>query len=143
MAAELASLDLYAGQWIVMETTLISEAGGPLSSSLGNESSTWILDYPYTIDSTRVVINADLPVFQPLQSDKQPRRVIFAAQLDKCRWIEKPQPTLLLDLNHDTAFLWTNYAMLRMLGLVVDEDSNASSVRSLLETQSRIVGIEQ
>jgi hypothetical protein len=134
--AERHSLDYYAGQWIVMETTLIRETDS-------HESSGWILDYPFAIDSTRVVINADLPVFQPLQSGKPPRRVIFAAQLDKCRWIEIPRPTLLLDLKHDTAFLWTSYDILRMVGLVGDEDRDAMSVRSLLKEQSRIVGIGQ
>ena len=131
--AELHSLDLYAGQWIVMETTLIRETDS-------SESSGWILEYPFEIESARVIINADLPVFQPLQSGNQPRKLIFAAQLDKCRLIEKPRPALLLELNHDTAFLWTGYDILQMIGLVVDGERDAAPVRLLLEEQSRIVG---
>lgn len=130
--AEAHALDLYADKWIVMETRLISAAGD-------NAGGRWVLDYPLMVGSTVVEIEADLPVFSALQLQSQPQRVLFAAQLAKCRLLKDPKPRLVISFDPESAFLWTNSETLQKIGLLVgDQEADAETV-ALLDRQLRLM----
>ena len=129
------SLPLYAGQWIVMESTVISETDA--DGAMRN-----VIDFPLTVDGTTVVIDAEMGVFEPLMRDKRPKTIIFAAQLEGCRLTKTPQPTLWVDLRDESAFLWTSYENYSALGLQVDDPQMEQQLRRVLDAQARIVGVE-
>ncbi len=129
------SQPLYAGQWIVMESTVISEMGA-------DGAVRYVIDYPLTVDGTTVVIDAELSVFEPLMVDKRPKTIIFAAQLEGCRLTKTLQPTLWVDLRDESAFLWTSYENYSALGLQIDGPQMEQQLRRVLDAQARIVGVE-
>jgi|GEM_PF-2337255 hypothetical protein len=130
--AELHALDLYAGQWIVMETN-VTPVGGDGSSVR------WVLDFPFTVGTTAVEIDADLPLFETLRSQNAPKRVLFAAQLAGCHIRKKPRPTLVVEFNPETAFLWTNAETLKIMGFVSDDEDAAAMTTTLLSAQARMI----
>ena len=134
--AELHALELYAGQWIVMETNLTPVDGD------GN-TMRWVLDFPFTVGTTAVEIDANLPVFEPLRSNKKPQRVLFAAQLAGCHIRKKPRPTLVIEFDPETAFLWANVETLKIMGFVTDDEDAEEKTMTLLSAQSRRVEVAQ
>ena len=130
--AESHALDLYAGQWIVMETNLMPVGGD-------GGSVRWVLDIPFTVGTSAVEIDANLPVFEPLRSKKNPQRVLFAAQLAGCHIRKKPRPTLVVEFNPETAFLWTNAETLKIMGFISDDEDAAAKTTTLLSAQARMI----
>jgi hypothetical protein len=132
--AESHALDLYADQWIIMETNLTSVGGA-------GGSMRWVLDYPFAIGTTAVEIDANLPVFEAFRSQNTSQRVLFAAQLAGCRLRKQLRTTLVVELNPETAFLWTNADTLKTMGFVSGDEDAVAKTMALLARQSRMVGV--
>jgi len=126
---------LYADQWIVMQTAIdrVTNAAG---------DSRLIIDYPL-VAGRPVDIEAAFPIFNRLVKAGAIHDVIFAAQLQSCRLVGKEDERWQIQLNPETAFLWTDFENLRALGFATGEADTEKAVQQLLAEQSQLVGVER
>lgn len=104
----------YRGGWVVVDA-VVSRA--EKSSSRRK----FELDLPISEGPQRATVVAELPIFEHLlPSGGEPRRVIFAAQLDSCPRDPQDADSWDIVLRPKTAFLWSNAANLERLGVVPD-----------------------
>jgi hypothetical protein len=87
----------------------------------------YLIDYPLLIGERPAELELPTPLFEPLAIGKEPRRVIFAAQLEFYRpegdrWV--------VGLRPDTAFLWSDLGNYKALGF-----SDDPHVAQVLEQQ--------
>lgn len=122
---------LYENAWIVMETTATAA-----DKQTGRSVQ---IEYPLAVGDRPVVLDADVPVIERLSLGKQPRHVVFAAQLEACSFVETPEPHWLITLRKETAFLWTGYDTFVALGFTPDEIHTEAGTRQLFEEQSQVM----
>jgi hypothetical protein len=136
----------YAGQWIVLNTTVRrAPAGSFPSSSLGTR-----IEFPLGIGGRAVELLVSGTAFDSLNPGDTPQRAILAVELATCelagdRWIVRCNP--------QTAFLWSSFENYRALGFVVagdpeavggiDEVETERALRDRLLTQSRLMGLSE
>jgi hypothetical protein len=126
----------FSGQWVVFDTNVSFVRGA------GSQAGRWEIEYPLAVDNTRVAIEADLPALEALDYGSQPRRAIFAAQLDDCRLAGGRRPRWVVTLRGTSSFLWTDYRNYRRIGFVPFDDEIASQTAAVLKRQRRAVGLE-
>jgi hypothetical protein len=120
----------YRDTWLVWETMVSRRTG------VGPAEPRFLIDHPVSYQRQVAVLHADLPVFDALGIDSEPRSVVFAAQLQDV----VPGPTggnsWTIVLRPETAFAWCDGAKLEALGLSIDEPTKAT-----LAEQARRLGI--
>lgn len=89
----------------------------------------------------QAVIVADLPAFDTVLSretagSSEPRRVIFAAQLDDCYPDPGHPKTWQIVLRPATGFLWSSVQHLELVGVTADDET-----KQLLADQTKLLGI--
>jgi hypothetical protein len=120
----------YRDSWIVWETMVSRRMGASAGESK------FIVDHPIAFGSQAAVVHADLPAFEALGIDGEPRTVIFAAQLQAMEAGPLGGKSWTIVLRPDTAFAWCDASNLEAIGLVIDEQTKAA-----LADQSRRMGI--
>jgi hypothetical protein len=118
-----------AGQWILFDAPLYVSADG--------ESRTVLLDLPLVIDDHGVDVRIDGQPWSVLlagSSATQPKRVIFAAQLDRMEPAKKSQPAIVW-LRSDTAVLWSERDLLAAMDMLPDDPDQLAVVETLLSDQ--------
>lgn len=126
----------YADQWLVIETTIMPNSAAPP----GNDH--MFIDYPLVVGGKPVVIEADVSLFDRLGTTAEPKRVIFAAQLEGCRLRDEDPKRWVVTLRGENAFLWSSFDNYRALGFDFADEAAENDVRQLLEEQSRLLGVE-
>ncbi len=122
----------YAGGWIVMDAqvTLLPIKKGQLSYNI---------ECPLSVGPTQVRVAGEIVEFGRLPlSHVEPRRVIFAAQLNAFRTKSSTDFEWVIELNPQSGFLWSNPDTLAALGFTVDEET-----RAVLRQQSDLLGLSQ
>jgi len=118
----------YRGSWVVIDAPVARSA----DSSSGRK---FDVDLPIVEGPARAVVVAELPLFEPLlPAGTEPRRVIFAAQLDDCRPDPRDEGAWRIVLRPKTAFLWSTPESLARLGVVLDDETT----RVLSDQASRL-----
>lgn len=119
----------YKGGWAVIETTVSRVEGGP--------SPGFRLDYPIVSGQNRASLVANLPAFERLLADQPSRRVVFAAQLADCRRDPEAANSWLIELQPETAFLWSSADNFTSL---LDVEAGDPTTQTLAE-QTRFLGL--
>lgn len=119
----------YRDMWIVLDANITRTNVTPESA--------YQLDCPIVVDKDTAEIVANLPGFEALSLSDQPRRVIFAAQLDDCRLNAGNQSQWQIVLRPETGFLWSNPATLRTIGFPMEQKTE-----SVLAEQSERLGVK-
>ena len=96
-----------------------------------------LLEFPLSDGTSQATVVANLDVFKrTLSADGPPQRVIFAAQLDGCRYDPQREPAWQIVLQPATGFLWASPDRLQALGVEVDP-----ATKKLLAEQAGRLGI--
>ena len=123
---------MYRGSWVVIDAPVARSA----DSSSGRK---FDVDLPIVEGPARAVVVAELPLFEPLlPAGTEPRRVIFAAQLDDCRPDPRDEGAWRIVMRPKTAFLWSTPESLARLGVVLDDDTTR-----VLSDQASRLGVSQ
>ncbi len=144
----------YRGTWVVLQTRVRRRR--PEGSSSETESPSFDLDCPLVVAGRPVQFDGSLPVLERLdwskksgtsgaKADKRSaapddaRQVILAVQLDQC-WLERGRPgKWVVRCEPRSAFLWTDYATLRLAGLTPNSPQDEQRVKQILAEQERLV----
>ena len=122
----MASLDKDA--WVIFDTNVIPVAEG---------TSRLLLDAPIEVKGVTVRIeikSAALSRAARVESSTENPRLIFAAQLDQMSPPRGDPPTSVLELNGESAFLWTSYDSYLAMGYKPLETEKAQ-IQALLDRQ--------
>jgi hypothetical protein len=125
----------YQGTWVILDTTALLPANR--DDKRANR-----LDVSLVVQGEPVALLADFRAFEHLLIDAQPRRVVFAAQLDDCRPTQTATPGWELVFKSETAFLWSDATLYRGLGFGSDDPADEEAFTQTLATQTRLLGIE-
>lgn len=131
----------YAGRWILFDAPLFAELGRE-----GKRSRAVRIDLPLLVREAPVEILIDGSPWPALLSGStasSPRRVLFAAQLDRFEPATKERPTGRVWLNGATAVLWTESQTLAALEFLPTEAEQLAVVDSLLAAQRDLVEVDE
>lgn len=108
----------YRGGWVVIDAPVARSADASFRHKFD-------VDLPISDGEARAVVVAELPLFERLLPvGSEPRRLIFAAQLDACRPDPGEEGAWQIVMQPGTAFLWSTPENLARLGVVLDDDTN-------------------
>ncbi|MED5399237.1 MAG: hypothetical protein VX669_02545 [Planctomycetota bacterium] len=146
----------HRGAWIVMQSVLErrsdrstppgdpGEDRGEMSTDL-SEPGGFELEYPLMLQNRQVRVRGRLPALGRLSGwgdpSEDPRPVIFAAQLEACRF-DSSTDTWWVELSPDTAFLWTDIGSIRHLGFSPDATLGDAGMSEILDRQATAAGLE-
>lgn len=101
------------------------------------------LDFPWLLGGGQrsVEVQFDLEDLDTFSNDSS-RPVIFAAQLESCRF-DKETSKWIVRLNRETAFPWANAETLRGVGIRSDETRDDKVLLQLLEAQRSSLGLPE
>lgn len=122
----------FADRWLIFDTWLYPPP---------KQESHLYLDMPILHEEQRVTLRI-APSALPGVVSNAATHVVFAAQLADCTPPAKEHSEWLLDLNGETAFLWTGIESSRHLGLLPNQDAEAAEFRVLLRHQSDLLGLQ-
>ena len=147
----------HQGAWIVMQSVLERRCDGVKTSNEPDggrrgETSTGLvgsggfeLEYPLLLQDRQVRLRGRLAALDRLpgwaDSSDDPRPVIFAAQLEACRF-ESSTDTWWVELTPETAFLWTDIGSIRHLGFSPDATLGDGGISEILDRQATAAGLE-
>lgn len=122
----------YRDQWVVLDVPVALSADSAARRH-------YDIDFPLSDGENQAVVIADLDVFEKaFAADSQPRRLIFAAQLDDFRQDRQLDHTWQIILRPASGFLWSNTGRLEQLGVAVDD-----TTRQILADQTNQMGIAE
>ncbi len=125
---------LYISQWIVFDV-------GIEANRISDEKNRISFEYPLPINGKPVVIYVSPEKFQVSQLSKEDddsARVILAAQLKEFR---EKEDRWIVELNHESAFLWTNSKTCIGLGLLSEDPEEAAGMQEILVRQAEQMGV--
>ncbi len=132
-----AALESARENWILFDAPLF-----PLSDAEEGSRGEYRVDLPLMVDQTPVDLVIDGRKWSALLSGATaatPKRVIFAAQIERGEKPSKARPEALLHLDGVTAVLWSDAALYTQLGLMPDEASSREGVELVLKGQSEFL----
>lgn len=141
----------YADQWLVLDTSIIRNGHRPTlggepaeepSDSKSQSHERVIVDYPLVVGGKPAIIEMEGTLFDRLDQGPEPKRVVFAAQLEG-GYLRKESPqSWVVTLRGETAFLWSNFDNYRAIGFEFSADRTEQQIRQILQDQSRLMGID-
>ncbi len=125
----------YGETWMVLETTLWSVDDV--------EDPHYRIDIPLVMDGTPVRIETDSKLLADLPVVGESYDAIVAVQLKDC-WLDRStQQSWVVELDAETAFLWSDSKNYAALGFQADDLHTAEKTDQLLGRQSELLGIER
>ncbi|QDU12984.1 hypothetical protein CA11_07660 [Gimesia maris] len=128
----------YADTWIIFEATLL-----PVESLEETEQSRYRLNLPVLLDEYTLYLELTEPAFEEYLESHQGHPVIFAAQIVDFQQDASRPDTGIIELNGETAFLWSHLKLYKLLGIEFDEFQNREQIEKLLNQQSRFLGLTE
>ena len=128
----------YADTWIIFEATLL-----PVESLEETEQSRYRLNLPVLLDEYTLYLDLTEPAFEEYLKSHQGQPVIFAAQIVDFQQDASRPDTGIIELNGETAFLWSHLKLYKLLGIEFDEFQNREQIEKLLNQQSRFLGLTE
>ena len=119
----------YKGRWLIMETSLVRVAET-------NDGDRVVIDCPLVIGSRQVEFSGASAAFSTLDITQVPQRVIFAAAVRSCELSDTTPARWIVELDSDHAFLWSDFEILRRLGLTTGDADEEQRTRLLLTAQA-------
>ena len=139
----------HRGRWIIMQSVL-EQPGERLddearASGQNRLPDAFEAEYPFAVGERAVRLSGRLPALVRLSGwddpgDEDPRPVIFAGQLEACRFDPGTQ-TWWIELSADTAFLWTDIVSYGQLGFLPHAIFGDEEIAAVLKRQSAAAGI--
>ena len=140
----------HRGHWIIMQSVL-ERPGERLDDKTGKRGRDRLPDafeaeYPFAVGERTVRLSGRLPGLVRLSGwgdpgDEDPRPVIFAGQLEACRF-DPGTETWWVELSADTAFLWTDIVSYGHLGFLPHAIFGDEEIAAVLNRQSVAAGID-
>ena len=140
----------HRGHWIIMQSVL-ERPGERLDDKTGKRGRDRLPDafeaeYPFAVGERTVRLSGRLPGLVRLSGwgdpgDEDPRPVIFAGQLEACRF-DPGTETWWVELSADTAFLWTDIVSYGHLGFLPHAIFGDEEIAAVLNRQSAAAGID-
>lgn len=127
----------YAGAWIVCDARL-----SVLPDADEKRPRRYQVDLPLALDAHAVEIElSDVP-WRAFLADAgaQPRRVVFAAQLEELQPPTELENAVRLQLRGATAVLWSSYGSYRAIGFESGDGGEDPELRSVLAEQRAFLG---
>jgi hypothetical protein len=125
----------YHGTWVILDTT----AQRPLAAGAASQTQ---LEIPLIVQGQPVSLRADFSAFEHLLIDAQPKRVVFAAQLEDCRASAADPAGWEIIFKSETAFLWSDAKSYLGSGFGAGDPAEDAQTEQTLATQMRLLGIE-
>ena len=124
----------YKGRWLIMETSLVrvAETG---------DGDRVVIDCPLVIGTRSLEFTGASAAFRSLDIGETPQRVILAAAVRSCELSESTPAHWVVELDPQSAFLWTDFDLYRRLGLSTGDADEDRQTRLLLTSQSKSIGI--
>jgi hypothetical protein len=123
----------YSGQWILFDAPLYAVAEENRKSPRAVQ-----LEMPLLIGDKLIEVRLDdypWPVLLSGSTEAAPKRVIFAAQLDRLELATKQRDSVLIWLRGDTAVLWSERETLDALDLLPVDAEELTMAENLLSDQ--------
>ncbi len=139
----------HRGRWIIMQSVLErpSDRVDDKTKESGEKQlpGTFEVEYPFAVGKRAVRLTGRMPGLVRLPgwgdpADEDPRPVIFAAQLEACRF-DPGTETWWVELSADTAFLWTDIGSYGQLGFLPDALFGDAEIAAILKRQSAAAGL--
>ncbi len=128
---------LYQGSWMIFDLRIKQAEGG---TGAGPH---FVFGQDLVIESTPIVIQADLPCLKNLEVGETYERVIIAAQLDDWKFENAGGDRWVISLKPETAFLWCHPETLSMVASARQPWDSEDELRKLFERQSKASQVEQ
>lgn len=123
----------YGETWMVFETTLWP----------ADDGSRHRIDFPLEIGETPVRLVTGAAFLADLPENGEPREVVLAAQLKRCRLDRATRESWVVEFEPATAFLWSDLENYRAIGFEADDLHAAKKTAELLAKQTAQLGIEE
>jgi len=128
----------YAGTWMIFEATLI-----PLSVDAETETPRFRLNLPVLLDEYTLYLELSSPSFLEYLEQHPGQPLIFAAQIAGFdQDAGQPDAGIIL-LNGETAFLWSHLKLYEQLGIQFDEFHDRNQIQTILNQQTRYLGLSK
>ncbi|WP_417382191.1 hypothetical protein [Gimesia sp.] len=128
----------YADTWMIFEATL-----QPVETQEETEHSRYRLNLPVLLDEYTLYLELASPTFEKYLETYQGQPVIFAAQIAGFQQDASRPDTGIIELNGQTAFLWSHLNLYKLLGIEFDEFQNREQIEKILNQQTRYLGLTE
>ena len=128
----------YADTWMIFEATLL-----PVETQEKAPHSRYRLNLPVLLDEYTLYLDLISPTFEKYLEAHPGQPVIFAAQISGFNQDASRPDTGIIELDGETAFLWSHLDLYKQLGIEFDEFQNRAQVENRLNQQSRFLGLTE
>lgn len=128
----------YAGTWMIFETTLI-----PISVDEETETPRFRLNLPILLDEYTLLLELSSPSFIEYLKQHPGQPLIFAAQIAGFQQDTSQPDAGIIQLNGETAFLWSHLKLYEQLGIQFDEFNDRNQIEAILNQQTVSSGVPQ
>lgn len=128
----------YEGTWMIFEASLL-----PLPDDPETGEPRFRLNLPVLLDEYTLYLELASPSFVEYLKEHPGQSVIFAAQLERFHPAPDQSDTGIIELNGQTAFLWSHPRLYEELGILFDDFHSRDQVEGLLRQQSEFLGLKE